>query len=298
MLTVNELGNSAYRLPRQLNGIREISTMCEKIWNLIMSYSTSDLRNIATVMFYAGVLFATYKTYQQAKMSIFSNERNEVFKVKLDEILRIYRKVSGVSGSDLTSKLNYFEIINSNIRRDQALLCINMLNKRDTENISLIQALKGIVRSENSRLGLPAPPHFPDKTHGKYTSYKTIALQNGLFDEWGAEFIFGTKYHQEVYELQQMRNSMLLPDEIKSSFDDLLRTITLANLQMCIALRNMSDKFGVPEERSDEELLDFASSSGLMKWAPCKSETDRINLSAGKVAEELKKYLKDKGLLL
>ncbi len=272
--------------------------MCEKIWNLIMSYTTSDMRNIATVIFYTGVLFATYKTYCQAKLSIFSSERNEVFKVKLEEILKIYREVSGVSNNDLISKLNYFEIINSNIRRDQALICLDILNKRGTENNNVKEALKGIIRGENNRLGLPMSPHFPDNTDMEYTSYKKMALQNGLLNEWVSEFVFGSTYHQKVYGLQQMRNSMLLPDEVKSSFDNLLKTIMAANLDVCIALRNMSDNHKILEGKSDEELLDFAYSSGLLKFAACINAAEPIKEAAGKVAEELKKHLEDKGLIL
>ena len=255
------------------------------------------VKEIANIAFFIGVPMVALLAFLQAKQTIFSGERNEVFKIKLEEILDTYKKISGIGVNSLAWKLNYFEIIEANLQRDKALRCLNELNLRNSTNQELKKNAISIIENKTKSLGNMGGYL---KQNNDTVSYNVMALQNGVSYMWSNEFVFGNRHINYFNQIQSIMNSMLLPDTVKKNIEDMLDVIREVNTEICKDIRdeNFFSHEKLTQKTEGEIIKLLTTEQGLLLAAGIMGKTKKIEKSAQVVTDSLKDYLKDKGLLL
>lgn len=259
-----------------------------------INYFVTTIREFFQILFFCVVITVTILSYLQAKKTLFTPIKTEIFKMQIkafDEIILFFQNKNE---TDFLDQFDYQNIFNINAQ----FLNINYIQTFFKNDIEIDWEI--VRQIKNNTVGGVATTEYMNKNYEK-TDYINIQKINKneyiidrelLLQKW-AEYEFGkiefTKQFQtEKEKLQNLSASPLIPQELK----DKINAFDKKTQNNLFVIGRVLTEFSkeLPIKFTDPKSLDNFNHLGL--WNLFNSEMEHFENDAKEILIYIRQYLK------
>lgn len=254
----------------------------------------SNLNLVIEILFFATMMVIAILSYRQAKKTLFSPIKTEIFKLQIadyQEVLTIFNKQKVFSldqdfGFHEMFDLNYVLLLNRYIR---AKFPDNFDSIEEMED-EMRKEIAGGMYSEHGVRKVPRPDEkVKDKSDDNHHSKKRLAWDE--FELLGVSFT--KKFWEKINQIEKLAASPLLPDELKDLLNKFIGLMYSNVSKMGEPLQEAARRF--PEFYKTPE--DIEGYSTAWSWSQYNSKRESPDELVSSILSFINEHLRIKEVM-
>ena len=269
-------------------------TYCEgKLNGTEIGFFVTTTRDLFQIIFFSGVLTITILSYLQAKKTLFTPIKTEIFKMQIKAFEEILIFFQNKSENDYTRQFDFDKIVIINSQ----ILVLDYIKHFYTNEINidkekvedLMKESAGAIVTQNYMVKHFTKPNYYEKSEKfeqEEITNPALIIKGWQEYEYG-KIEFTTKYKEELEKLKNLSASPLLPQTLKEKLSTFEKTVR----------DNLSLVGKVLNEIAQEMPTRFPNKNALKKynhmgvWNQYNKEMKNLKDEAEDILQNIREYL-------
>lgn len=198
--------------------------MCDQIWNLFSKYKLEDTKDFVQIIFFVITASAAWLSYRAAKKSIFAQQKTEVFKKYLDEILEIYSIFHVLDSREFYRRFDfrYVQVKNVELALYDYALCANW-RETDGSKAVIKKRIQEVLSSADFVHSASSEKRF------LYSNARNEKINPKWEERPIKRLIVGANQKRELDKIKYFARSALIQSELSQKLNEFVNIVESIN---------------------------------------------------------------------